>query len=361
MLGYRSVWLENKKKNLANWVHSDANRPERELGKIVSSAAFEGLRRDYERMCDAPNGGLLIVYDKQGTGKSCAMQAVARAQSVMQPRRFLVINMSGRGTCQSLYETIKERVLGDVQDCEVTPEQLAQVIKYGLCGKKGESLPNTKNACRIPIDSTLIAKEKERDRPILVIDEFVPTDFSSWEKEYSLQELLDQIGETFEFFIALTGEAYTADGPVVFLGTKSEAFARAIHKINGGTKASLAGTTTIENPVKEGNDFPFRNWKPLPWSADDKAKVVRGLYEEKLKKQLGKQNLAGHDVDVRAHNIIAEICSQDDRTIREICELDMPEALTVEKERFGAKVQSRAQMSPAAAGWVKDLFGGFFG
>jgi hypothetical protein len=357
----RSEWLKNQKKNLVKIVQSDANRPKRELCNFVSSAAFEGLRDDYTRMCDAPEGGLLIVYDKQGTGKSYALQAVARAQSAMQPPRFLVINISGTGTCQSLYDAIKERVLGDVQDCTINPTQLAEVIKYGLCGP-AEEKSQTRNACRISIDSQLIVTQKMNDRPILVIDEFVPSDFT-WDKEYSLQELQDRIGDAFQFFTALTGEAYTADGPVVFVGTKSEAFARAIHKINGGSKASLARTTRIENPVKVGDDYPFSNWRPLPWSVMAKAKVVRGLFEEELKKALRGQDLAEDEVGVRANNIIVEICSHDDRTIRECCNDYMLEALRVEKEGWGAKLQSRAQMSPAAGciTGVKDLFGGFFG
>lgn len=361
---YRSLWLEQKKKNLVRIVESDANRPKRDLGNIISSTAFEGLRRDYTRMCDAPNGGLLIVYDKLGTGKSCALQAVARAQSQMQPPRFLVINVSGADTCQSLYDTIKERILGDVQDYSITPTELAEVIKYGLCGPaQSKSLPPTNNACRISIDSQIIVMEKSKDRPVLVIDEFVPTEFT-WKKDYSLQELKDLLGDAMQFFIALTGEAYMENGFVAFVGTRSEAFARAIHKINGGTKASMARSTTIENPIKVGDICPFdMNWRGLSWSVDDKVKVVRGLFEKKLLKALRGQDLADHDVHVRTNEIIVEICSRDDRTIRECCELDMPEAIRVEKEKWGAKLQSRAQMSPAAGciAGVKDLFSGFFG
>ena len=87
---------------------------------------------------------------------------------------------------------------------------------------------------------------KRNDWPVLVIDEFVPTHFT-WDKEYTLQELFDVLGEPFEFFVHLTGLAYQEDGFAVFLVTKSEAFARAIHKINGGSKAALAASTTIEN------------------------------------------------------------------------------------------------------------------
>ena len=87
-------------------------------------------------MCHAPNGGLLVVY-----GKTYALQAVARAQSKVQPHPFLVINMGASGTCLSLYDTIEERVLGNDQDLSITTTELAEVIKYGLRG------PVQKNRC----------------------------------------------------------------------------------------------------------------------------------------------------------------------------------------------------------------------
>lgn len=50
---------------------------------------------------------------------------------------------------------------------------------------------------RIDIDSQYQAMPKRNDFPILVIDEFVPTNFF-WDKEYTLQELYDRLGEPFD-------------------------------------------------------------------------------------------------------------------------------------------------------------------
>jgi hypothetical protein len=49
--------------------------------KIVASVALEALLHDYSRMCSSGTGGRLIVYDRPGTGKSVALQGVARAKS----------------------------------------------------------------------------------------------------------------------------------------------------------------------------------------------------------------------------------------------------------------------------------------
>jgi hypothetical protein len=361
----RATWLQQKKDNLVKTVHSIAVLPSRKVDKFVSSAAFVGLRDDYIRMCHATVGGLLIVYDKQGTGKSYALQAVARGASVMQPPRFLVINMTGADTCQALYETIKRRVLGEVQDFTITPTELAEVIKYGLCGPSANdsnALPSTKNSCRMDIVSEVVFQDTRNKFPILVIDEFVPTDFFTWDEDYSLQELRERIGDAFEFFTALTGEANTEDGFVVFLGTRTEAFARAIHKINEGSKAALARATTIPNPVMVDGSYLFRDWRGLPWSAEEKANVVRGLYKKKLEDALRGQDLTEYEIDARADNIIGEVCLHDNKNIRQCCETDMPDALMVENEKWRAKVESRAQMSPVAGCFagLRDVFS-FFG
>lgn len=59
------AWLNKKKENLFKMVISDANRPPERLGKLVSSAAYGGLRHDYLRTCMSPTGGLLIVFVRQ--------------------------------------------------------------------------------------------------------------------------------------------------------------------------------------------------------------------------------------------------------------------------------------------------------
>lgn len=86
-------------------------------------------------------------------------------------------------------------------------------------------------------------------------------------------------GDAFRFFNALTGQAHSSDGFAAFVGTKKDAFARALHKINGGTKSALAEPTTIE----PSDARPFRDWRGIQWTRRDKEMVVRGIYEEKLK------------------------------------------------------------------------------
>lgn len=89
----RAQTLEFHKERLYECVETAANRPPRDnYRNIVASIACRGLQRDYNRMCKGINGGFLIVYDREGTGKSCSLQGVARAKSDTQPRRFLVIN-----------------------------------------------------------------------------------------------------------------------------------------------------------------------------------------------------------------------------------------------------------------------------
>ena len=339
----RKVLLQNKK-NLQDWVTRDANRPVNKYQKVLASVAYEGLRRDYMWFCTYTEGGLAIVYDQEGTGKSYALQAVARAQSAAQPRRFLCININGTNSWQRLYEAIRLRVLGDAQDFEFTPEEVAEVIKYGLCGPPGSefsSLNATSNKCRLEIDAVVGAREKTIDFPILVIDEFNPSDFT-WEREYTAGELFEEMGDAFRFFNALTGEAHSSDGFVAFVGTKSEAFARALHKINGGTKSALARSTTIE--LSDGR--PFSDWRGILWNTNDKETIVKGKYEERLKQALRQQGLSEEDVDIHVMNCIQSASSL--RNIRFCCE-KMVEYVEAAEENAAAKIQSRLQGSPTAA------------
>eukprot|EP00977_Amphora_coffeiformis_P026654 scaffold28789_cov92-Amphora_coffeaeformis.AAC.1 len=153
----------------------------------------------------------------QKSARGLYTHAVARAKSEMKPDRFLVINIRRPDTCQNLYNTIKQRVLGDVQDFDISPEQLAEMIWHGLCGPKktedpsqalNKPLPKTKNSCWINIDSTLVTGKKMKNFPILVIDEFNQEDFTTRDKDYSLNELSTKIGEAFQFFKHLTGFAH---------------------------------------------------------------------------------------------------------------------------------------------------------
>lgn len=201
--------------------------------------------------------------------------------------------------------------------------ELAEVIHYGLCGPTGDksykgidSLPKTHNDCRIKVNGNIPYSEKRNNLPVLIIDEFNPSDFD-WKKDYSLFELEQEMGDAFLFFNALTGEAHSGDGFVAFLGTKSKAVARALHKIDGGSKAALARSTTIDPSVGK----PFSDWRGIQWS-----------FIKELKKSIRQQGLAEDEVGTRTADIIREVCCNDNRNIRECCE-KMQEQIDIEDER----------------------------
>eukprot|EP00977_Amphora_coffeiformis_P028267 scaffold34921_cov162-Amphora_coffeaeformis.AAC.1 len=291
-------------------------------------------------------GSLQIVYDYAGTGKSSALQIVARAKSAMQPCRFLVINLPVPQPSQLLYEEIKKQVLGSVQDFDFSPEEIAGVVKHGLCGQiaqETESLPTTRNKCRLSIDAPCRYFQKSKNCPILVIDEFNPSDFK-WAKDYTRKEIEDELGDAFRFFKMLTGLAYTSDGFVVFVGTRVEAFARALHKINGGTKAQLARCTIIPGTRhdKYGN-FPFGAWRGFVWSPADKAKVVRSLFGKSYKDALRRQGTPRDEAETQKEIIIMNLCSRDDN-IRGLCH-DMQQAVKAKNGETGVFLQNSTQFS----------------
>jgi hypothetical protein len=206
------------------------------------------------------------------------------------------------------------------------------------------SLKATSNKCRLEIDAVVGARKKWNDFPILIIDEFNPHEFS-WKKDYTIGELEEELGDAFRFFNALTGQAHSSNGFVAFVGTKSEAFARALHKINGGTKSALARSTTIA----PSDGRPFSDWQGIQWTRTDKEFVLRGKYEEKLKQALRQQGFSEDDVNIKVSNYIQSASLR--QNIRHCCE-KMKEHVDYEEETAAAKIQSRPQKSPTAAGCV---------
>ena len=363
----RKTQLRSHKEKLFKAVTDAANRPEErtEYEVVAPSPAYEALQSDYRSQCDDLNhGGLSIVYSGEGAGKSYAMQAVARAKSVMQPRRFLVLNQFGSYTYEQLYQNIKHRVLG-IHHFDCTPTELAEVIQYGLCGRTGgqfpqtmHSLPKTDNKCRINLQTwdgskpQILANEKTKDYPILVIDEFNPSDFK-WERDFSIHDLAKEMGEVFDFFMALTAEAYKADGFVVLVGTKCEAVARALLTINGGSKAYLAPATVKENRIGR----PFTDWVGFRWSAQDKEKVVRVNLETQLKKVLRNPSRSEGDVESRATQIILEECSKGEN-IRATCQA-VQKAIEAERQASAVVVQmGTMDDSPTQKKWWDRCFCG---
>jgi hypothetical protein len=197
-----------------NHVQKNANRPVVDYN-VVSSVAFEGLRSDYLKLCGGHEGGLAIVYDKHGMGKSCALQGVARAKSLQQPHRFLVIHiLQSTNTCAELYECIQTQL--GVANLGLSPDEVAEVVRYGLLGPMkpygslAKLLP-TVNGRRMTIESTLSSVEKNINFPILVIDEFNPMDFTDadWPDgtDFNLLQLAaaDKMGDALKFCSQLIG------------------------------------------------------------------------------------------------------------------------------------------------------------
>jgi hypothetical protein len=348
-----------QKKSLVQYVQNDANRPVKEYS-IAPSVAFEGLRRDYLLLCSGDGGGLQIVYDRLGMGKTCALQGVARAKSVQQPHRFLVINiLSSTMTCKELYNYIQAQL--GVANLGLLPHDVAEVVRYGLLGPANPDgsqakLRSTANKCRLSIDSPVRSIKKKNNFPILVIDEFNPRDFTDedWPDgtDLTLGEVAEKMGEAFEFFSALAGLAYAKDGFVVFLGTRSQAVARALLKINCGTKAALAPCTRKKVLTRR-----FEDWQGFNWTAEGKKRLLTSKYENDYKKALRAQSLSENEIGKKWVYVVTECMRQPD--IRGMCDA-MKVELDAENDQGGVLLQSRTEESVGAeccfdlSGQVRD-------
>jgi hypothetical protein len=345
------IVAHQQKRSLMQFVQKQANRPFMEYS-VAPSVAFEGLRRDYLTLCNGDTGGLQIVYDKQGMGKSCALQGVARAKSLQQPHRFLVINISiSTKTCDELYKYIQAQL--GVANLGLEPCEVAEVVRYGLLGPANQdgsqaNLPATAKSCRLSIDSPVVSTKKKNNFPIIVIDEFNPMDFDDQDwpdgTDFTLQQLAaaDKMGEIFRFFSELTGMAYALDGFVVFLGTRSKAVARALLKINDGTKAELAPCTKRSRHGRR-----FEDWRGFDWTDDGKQLLLTNLYENDYKEALRAQDLFDENKIETKWLYVVSDCMRQPHSIRVMCS-QMKVELEAEKNRGGVLVQSRTEESVGA-------------
>lgn len=358
-------------KQLMKWVENSPNRmPNLQYDSVVYSKAIEGLRQDYMDICQgSANGRMLIVYDGQDKGKSYAMQAVARAKSLSQPDRFLMINIGGERTCEELYENIKDRVLGKNRNFELTPEEVADVIKHGLCGpsveeKSSIKLAKTSNNSRLNVPFSFRYRAKKKNFPILVIDEFNPSDFTErdWADgdDYDIRDFQGKMGDAWQFFNYLANVAHTADGMVVFVGTKNKAFARALHKINGGTKAALAPCTTIPDRRQNADGtYDFDDWRGIKWSSEDKATVLRSIFANDFRDALEKQsaNLTYDEIELRMMNAITAVIDESG-TIGDCCR---KMAIRVRQEVDDAEADVALRSGSQSPGYEASCCGAFEG
>lgn len=238
------------------------------------------------------------------------------------------------------YAAIKKAI--GVHDLTLEPMEVVEVIMHGLLGPDlmvpQENLPGTANSCRLNINGQLLSRKKENNFPILVLDEFNPIDFvdSNWPDDvnFFLKQLSDRIGKAFDFLNCLAGAAHQC-GFVVFLGTRSKAVARALHKINGGSKAALARSTTCKPNVASDGSYPFEDWRGFQWSVSQKESLVKACLEQKYLEALERQGLTLEDSQTHFINSNRAICSQND-TIR-ACMDQMREEI-VEAESLAAIV-----------------------
>ena len=198
--GEDNIVLEQQTKRIADWVVNHANRCGMEHRDIVPSLVLDGLHDDYMTLCKGSEGGLLIVHDHWGTGKSHGLQGGARRKSDMQPRRFLTINITEACPADDWYRFVKESV-GVSKNMKVEPRMVARMIVAALKGvplfgsfdENPQKLPSTANKCRISMDDKVLIQKKKTNLPILVLDECNFTDFvdADWPpgKDYTIKEL----------------------------------------------------------------------------------------------------------------------------------------------------------------------------
>ena len=134
-----------------------------------------------------------------------------------------------------------------------------------------------------------------------------------------------------------------SSGVVVFLGTKSQAVARALHKINGGTKACLAPCTTGKRTFLPDGSRPFDDWRGFQWSSDAKKRVLEAKHKQVYVDLLERLGKTRDDALLIFQQELDSICNQN-KNIRS-CNDEMLESMHSLEKRCAIITQSATKDS----------------
>lgn len=341
--------LSGRQKNVKNMVEVSAVRPIAAASppgyQVIDTAAVKGIRDEYLGMCVKRMGGLKVVYDDMGMGKSTAVAAVARGFKWFgQPNRFLHISIQNNFlTCEQWYEVVQEEL--GVKGLGMSPHDVAKLIHHALVGKDEDGVlklwpetEKTPDKFRYHFNFTIQQSAAfTNSYPVLVLDEFNPRDFDDdkWGdgKDYTLDELAltKNMGQTIEFFAALSGLAHQGEGGfVVFVGTRHKSVAKAFLKINGGVKAALAKCTKSDPKLMD-----IGAWRGLPWTEEEKRSLVDAKFKRRFQEvRAGRVDEA--TIEIEWDTMVASFIHQFNgpNAIRGLCEtiddeIDKAEMLVV--------------------------------
>ena len=76
--------------------------------EIVVNEPLQALYDDYS--AQARYGGMIILYDQQGAGKTSAIRSILQAKTKYQPTRFLYLKPGDASTGEDLYNNLARRL-----------------------------------------------------------------------------------------------------------------------------------------------------------------------------------------------------------------------------------------------------------
>jgi hypothetical protein len=249
-------------------------------GPILASVAVESLYEDYVRLSTpGVGGGLLVVLDRFGSGKSFAAHAVARATTGIGPERYLVLTprstdsgdtwaadvKSLAGASGSLGSTKFVDVLVDV----MTDSEIQTGPDSGLTIK--DFKPKYSQAKR--------SLELNDRRGVVVMEDCNPTSLAVDDTDASSGNLhADSLlmGEAYGLLSAVAISFY-GECIIAIVTTKYPRVARALHfLINGGSKCKIASSLTTVGNGYNPDTFDFgTHFRGFLWSTENRLDLFK--------------------------------------------------------------------------------------
>ena len=279
---------------------------------LIASKPMEGLYQDYIDR-GLHHGGVLVVQEAYGEGKSYAVHAVARARTAESPKCFLVVcqGKSQQQTGDEWYATVAEK-LGAKADTD--PASLAASIYHVMSHKGGEIETDDKH--RIDVPGLEISPVLKNRSGLLVLEDLDPDEGSFELSDAEASKASDpskkhrlvtkKLGKAGEFIDSLAYH-FNDSTLVAIVTTKNKDVALALHHgINDGKCGFARSLLSASGNSKGAKALLDDEYIGFGWNEESKFEFLSQLFGDKIDKETLREFAADGTMSIRdcVHRII---------------------------------------------------------
>lgn len=254
--------------------------------RLVITKPVQGLYDDYLRKSqELTGGGVMVIQEEWGAGKTFSSQIVARARTAKQPPRFLIVSTKGStANGDDWYKKVTQLLR---VSANTDPADLADALKHELCFP---SQPyETNDQWRVDVeglDANMIHSHRG-GFPVLILEDLKVNwkSIALTEKESKLnneakQELvLDKLGGAGDFVYHLAQHFYKCG--IVIVTTDNKDIAFALHYAVNSGKCMFAKSLVAAHSLKKfPNEIDESDYVGFGWDNTSKVDFLMRLFAD---------------------------------------------------------------------------------